>query len=811
MEFDEFFRRAFGGDDESFAPYYFQRRLAEGSWPDLLEIPTGMGKTAAVVLAWLYKRRVQQDNNTPRRLVYCLPMRVLVEQTVSNVERWLQAHDLLGKPGDDKVSVNLLMGGSSGLREAEWASYPEEDAILVGTQDMLLSRALMRGYGMSRYQWPVHFALLHNDTLWVYDEVQLMGAALPTSTQLEGLRRKLPPGQLSRSLWVSATLDKDWLQTVDFREHVQTLEVATLTERDQNDPSVQQRTQAPKSLTQASTRIDAENSKRKAAVYIDTLSDEIARTHQPGQQTLVIVNRVERAQDLYKALRERCPEVDHLLLHARFRPPERRAVERRLHHNPNEGGRIIVATQAIEAGVDISSHTMFTELAPWSSMVQRFGRCNRAGEHADAQIHWIDIQGDTDEALPYTPEALAAARDRLTALRSASVETLPKVDDSPDHVHVLRRRDLLDLFNTDPDLSGFDVDVSPYIRDPGNAQSQVFWREFDGRPTDDAAPVRDELCPVGLSQLTDYLGKKGREAWTWDPLAEGWRSIEKRQLRPGLVLLLRADAGGYVEDEGFVADSKGPVTPVESDITEGQDRYASDSWSMIGRYVSLTEHLQDVAGEAERLAHQLQLEDSERDILTEAGRWHDVGKAHEAFQRGIVDSKVADSETLWAKSAQGGIPFYHVLDQDGKKLNRKGFRHELASMLAWLEHGDKSEHTDLIAYLIAAHHGKVRMGLRALPTENEPPGEDEEKLFARGVWHGDCLPAVALNGKRIPETVLHLDLMKLGEGPQGPSWTERTQQLLHIHGPFRLTWLETLVRIADWRASRKEQETGNET
>jgi hypothetical protein len=43
----------------------------------------------------------------------------------------------------------------------------------------------------------------------------------------------------------------------------------------------------------------------------------------------------------------------------------------------------------------------------------------------------------------------------------------------------LRRRDLLDLFNTDPDLSGFDVDVSPYIRDPGNAQSQVFWRDFD--------------------------------------------------------------------------------------------------------------------------------------------------------------------------------------------------------------------------------------------------------------------------------------------------------------------------------------------
>jgi len=46
--------------------------------------------------------------------------------------------------------------------------------ILVGTQDMLLSRALMRGYGISRYLWPLHFALLHNDCLWVFDELVML-------------------------------------------------------------------------------------------------------------------------------------------------------------------------------------------------------------------------------------------------------------------------------------------------------------------------------------------------------------------------------------------------------------------------------------------------------------------------------------------------------------------------------------------------------------------------------------------------------------------------------------------------------------
>src|SRR5437660_10489730 len=88
--------------------------------------------------------------------------------------------------------------------------------ILIGTQDMLLSRALMPGYGMSRYQWPVHFAWLHNDAMWVYDEVQLMGPGLVTSAQLDAFRRRLDLTSNSRSLWVSATLKRDWLKTVDF-------------------------------------------------------------------------------------------------------------------------------------------------------------------------------------------------------------------------------------------------------------------------------------------------------------------------------------------------------------------------------------------------------------------------------------------------------------------------------------------------------------------------------------------------------------------------------------------------------------------
>ena len=157
----------------AFAPYGYQTRLAEQPWVDLVDIPTGLGKTDAVVLAWLFKR-YQRDVATPRRLVYCLPMRTLVEQTVNKAKKWVQALIGAGYYQETKPpEVVTLMGGQC---DHDWDIDPVQEQIIVGTQDQLLSRALNRGYGMSRFRWPVDFGLINNDCLWVLDEVQLMGA-----------------------------------------------------------------------------------------------------------------------------------------------------------------------------------------------------------------------------------------------------------------------------------------------------------------------------------------------------------------------------------------------------------------------------------------------------------------------------------------------------------------------------------------------------------------------------------------------------------------------------------------------------------
>ena len=120
----------------------------------LVRIPTGFGKTFGVLGAWWWNRIVQRRDDWPRRLVWCLPMRVLVEQVVAEIEAALARVAGTSAP----VPVHALMGG---VEAGEWHLAPEREAVLVGTQDMLLSRAMNRGYAAPRARWPMDFGLLN--------------------------------------------------------------------------------------------------------------------------------------------------------------------------------------------------------------------------------------------------------------------------------------------------------------------------------------------------------------------------------------------------------------------------------------------------------------------------------------------------------------------------------------------------------------------------------------------------------------------------------------------------------------------------
>jgi CRISPR-associated endonuclease/helicase Cas3 len=390
-----------------------------------------------------------------------------------------------------------------------------------------------------------------------------------------------------------------------------------------------------------------------------------------------MINRVGRAQDVFAALREKSKSAsdrpDLCLIHSRFRRAERERLQRRLKEQPDHG-RIVVATQAIEAGVDISARTLFTELAPWSALVQRFGRCNRYGEwekNDPASVFWVDLETSLirknrdrelipEAALPYDGEKLDWSREQVIQLTEVGPATVSKISapEKKNNGHVLRRRDALDLFDTTPDLAGNDLDVSRYVRDGTDTDVQVYWRDWIGAEptTDEPAPRPDELCPVAIGGFKEFL-KRGTRAFRWDGLDRQWIQVNKERVWPGLAILLHISEGGYREDLGWTGNPDDHVSQVA--LPEGlhsNDSIDEDQLTFIKRFVLLSEHSKDVATEMERLNTALDnaaLGIPWDDLLT-AARWHDLGKAHEVFQKMLLAplpaNDVKRARGPWAKS-----------------------------------------------------------------------------------------------------------------------------------------------------------------
>ena len=116
-----------------------------------------------------------------------------------------------------------------------------------------------------------------------------------------------------------------------------------------------------------------------------------------------------------------------------------------------------------------------------------------------------------------------------------------------------------------------------------------------------------------------------------------------------------------------------------------------------------------------------------------------------------------------------------------------------------------AEEFDLVAYLVASHHGKVRVGLHPAPADQDYRDLDGRGMPIRGIREGDTLPAIALlqGEPELPEVSLSLTPAALGLSPNtGISWRERCIGLLEQFGPAALAYLESLLRAADVRASQ---------
>jgi CRISPR-associated endonuclease/helicase Cas3 len=714
------------------------------------------------------------------------------------------------------------------------------------------------------------------------DEVQLMDVGLATSAQLQAFREE-DRGKALRpchTWWMSATLQPEWLRSVDTEPHYSNWvkEPCTVPGKQRAGGLWSIR----KTLVTASIEPDDEGAFARRILA----EHEGVPAGEHGRITLVVCNTVKRACETFDALQTagRIDEIE--LVHSRFRPHERAEWRARfLSRSACTAGvdRIIVATQVVEAGVDVSAGCLVTELAPWPSLVQRFGRCARYG--GTGRVVVVDRGRDEDAAAPYASQEMESAWEALEQLAEEGVGilALEKHEESltPEGrgrlfpyapAHLLLRREFDELFDTTPDLTGADLDISRFIRSGDERDLQVFWIDVpkDEWPPAKRRPQRAELCAVPFLQARDWLCggetktnrkpklRSGMRAWVWDWIDGEWVVAARATLLPGRVVCVAAACGGYDTARGFAPESKEKVPPVplpglpheaqllaEADAEQdGEDLSCLAEWKTIGC------HTAEVAKEAGEIANQLGLAKSIQDALETAAIWHDWGKAHPAFQGCIRDFdrvKRLTREDL-AKAPDKAWPRRHRYQYLDGSETRPAFRHELASTLGlfailqayapqhpallgpWLEVLAKlgkspvpgpsqpapaglverllncsAEAFDLAAYLVASHHGKVRVGLHAAPKDQDYRDRDGRGLPIRGVREGDRLPSVSLlpGEPALPEVTLTLSPAALGLSERtGISWRERCLGLTRRFGPTGLAFLESILRAADVRASR---------
>ena len=512
-------------------PFPWQERLysdwfLKGHVPDTCDIPTGLGKTSVIAL-WLIA--MAAGAKLPRRLVYVVNRRTVVDQTTIEVKRLAERLDgsglstplqaLCGIPlvdGQPPLAVSTLRGQFADNQE--WFSDPSRPAVICGTVDMIGSRLLFSGYRIGFKSRPLHAGFLGQDALLVHDEAHLEPAfqKLIEAIHCEQARARTRNGDLPwpglRVMALSATA----------RNTAENGEGAFgLTDEEKKPPvtnpnpptepihHVWRRSTAKKSL-----RLHAIDDEKKLA---DKVAD-LALTHKDSSAAVLIfvrtiddVNKVghkltdkkngvsvDQVRQLTGTMRGY--ERDGLVrdpAFIRFLPDADRPED----VTPAEGTVYLVCTSAGEVGVNLSADHIVCDLSTFDSMVQRFGRVNRFGNCINTRIDVVHPNSFDDN-------------DTLTPVRRATLKLLNQLDGdaSPLALTRLRSDQTAEAFSPEPTILPatdilFDAWAMTSIRGrmPGRPPvAEYLHGVAEWEPPRTSVAWRDDVERINSRMLEDY-------------------------------------------------------------------------------------------------------------------------------------------------------------------------------------------------------------------------------------------------------------------------------------------------------------------
>lgn len=466
-QFAEFFAAAHGMGE----PFAWQtdllHRVLDDGWPEVIDVPTGLGKTAVVDVA-VFALALQADlpageRTAPTRTFVIVDRRLIVDQTHAHA-RWLA--DALDR-SDDAVLAEIarrlrtlavgtvdprplavvrMRGGMTW--DARWLDSPAQPAIVTGTVDQLGSRLLFRGYGVSEHARPIDAALVGADRLIILDEAHLAWPLVQTLHRVDrheqAAEQAILPRRRPAPVLLSATppLGQDAPTSV-YRPDL-TREAGE---------EAQRRLAAVRQVRLVDLATKAKDDQEESlADALAALADAM-RAEQELPSLAVVVNTVSLARRTFDRLRERWADddVDVALLIGRARQVDKdRVVAQQLARLTATGEQtgdrpvVLVATQTVEVGADIDVAALITEAAPLDALLQRLGRLDRRGRrgastavvvhsahrHTDQFLYgaatartweWLVEQAD-----PLAPPVPSKVRTVATALEPA-----PRLDLGP--------------------------------------------------------------------------------------------------------------------------------------------------------------------------------------------------------------------------------------------------------------------------------------------------------------------------------------------------------------------------------------------
>ena len=300
-------------------------------------------------------------------------------------------------------------------------------------------------------------------------------------------------------------------------------------------------------------------------------------------------------------------------------------------------------------------------------------------------------------------------------------------------------------------------------------------REFLERLGHEDEGDPDELdIPESVKQILEAIPGNLPDEWSW--LSDAAKSL-RDETETGLRRACRTVGNGSM---AIVGNKRVQKYIQAADVFSDEDDASSSGVSHRNdNPIKLYSHLRGVESFARRNAQGCGLSEDLSDAVACAGLLHDLGKADPRFQiwlrggnRWMFDPE--DFGAYWAKSGSAGVA--------GRS---SGIRHELYSVrLAENSEGllpEDKDLSDLVLHLVASHHGNCRPFAPVVP-EDDCVHSNFELCGQSMQWSGPT------------------NLERLDSGVADRYW-----RLVRRYGWWGLAWLESLVRLADWRRSEWEE------